>query len=198
MDRKVYNWERYWVSREGAFSFDYDGFLLPPSDDTRWRNTQRTGVLKFEDIAPKPCLVLLGEPGIGKTFAVSAQVARRSALHLNLGSYGAEQRLIDDSFGSAPFKAWAAGGGELHVFLDGFDECLLRLDNVAALIAHEVRRLKSTRGLFFRIASRTAEWRTALEIAFRQKWGDDQVGAYELAPSVSDAFTMFNHVGAKI
>ena len=104
MDRKVYNWERYWVSREGAFSFDYDGFLLPPSDDTRWRSTQRTGVLKFEDIAPKPCLVLLGEPGIGKTFAVSAQVARRSALHLNLGSYGAEQRLIDIRLVAHPLR----------------------------------------------------------------------------------------------
>ena len=148
MDRKVYNWERYWVSREGAFSFDYDGFLLPPSDDTRWRSTQRTGVLKFEDIAPKPCLVLLGEPGIGKTFAVNAQVAQRSSLHLNLGSYGAEQRLIDDSFGSAPFKAWAGGGGELHIFFDSFDECLLRLDNVAALITDEVRRLKNRRGAF--------------------------------------------------
>ena len=186
MDRKVYNWERYWVPREGAFSFDYDGFLLRPPDDARWRSTSRTGALKFEDIDSIPCLILLGEPGIGKTFAVNAHVARRSSMHLNLGSYGSEQRLIDDWFGSAQFHSWVSNGGELHMFLDSFDECLLRLDNVAALLAEEIRKLKDTRGLFFRIASRTAEWRTALELAFRQRWGDDQVGAYELAPLTRD------------
>jgi hypothetical protein len=116
VDRKVYNWERYWVPRDGAFSFDYDGFLLPPPDNVRSRSTSRTGALKFEEIDSKPCLVLLGEPGIGKTFAVNAQVARRSSLHLNLGSYGNEQRLIDDSFGSAQFLSWVRNGSELpHV-----------------------------------------------------------------------------------
>jgi hypothetical protein len=170
------------VSREGAFSFDYDGFLVEPPDDIRWRSTSRAGALKFEDIHSKPCLVLLGEPGIGKTFAVSALAAERSSLHLNLGSYGSEQRIINDSFGSPNFQSWANNGGEFHMFLDSFDECLLRIDNVAVLLAEEIRKLKNTQGLFFRIASRTAEWRTALEVAFRQRWGDNQVGIYELAP----------------
>jgi hypothetical protein len=66
----VYDWKRYWVPRDGGFSFDSDGFLLPPpkdSDDFVW---WKTDVTAFEDILTKPCLVLLGEPGIGKSFAI--------------------------------------------------------------------------------------------------------------------------------
>jgi hypothetical protein len=188
MAAKQYDWKRYWVPRDGSFAFDGDGFLATPATDGGWL-WAKTDIVGFEELAASPCLVLLGEPGIGKTFALNsacnhAGEARPSAtiLRRNLGIYGDEQRLIDDVFGSSQFAAWSSRGGELLVFLDSFDECLLRLDTVATLLADQLKRIESVTGLFFRIASRTAEWRTGLEEAMRQKWGEESVKVYELAP----------------
>jgi hypothetical protein len=187
MATKAYDWKRYWVPRDGSFAFDSEGFLASPSDGG-W-SWQKAGVVGFDELAANPCLVLLGEPGIGKTFAF--QSARRhtekarpsaSVLFRNLGTYGDESRLIEDVFESPEFAAWSAGGGELHVFLDSFDECLLRVDTVAALLADRLKRMGPVDGLFFRIASRTAEWRASLEEAMSQKWGQERMKVYELAP----------------
>jgi hypothetical protein len=180
--RPTYNWNRYWVPRDGAFSFDEDGFLSAPLKDPAWRKLQRTDVVEFSEIADKPCLALLGEPGIGKTFALERASSCPNSFLFNLGSYGSEDRLINDLFRARQFRNWCKRGGELELFLDSFDECLLRLDTVATLLAVELRRLSTTTGLRFRIASRTAEWRLGLEEAMRRVWGTENVGVYELAP----------------
>jgi hypothetical protein len=182
MAGQIYDWNRYWVPRDGAFSFDEEGFLFAPSKDpTSWQ-LQRTDAIEFREIADKPCLVLLGEPGIGKTFALQRQRSVFNSFLLNLGAYGSEDRLINDLFHGNAFRNWLANGGEFHLFLDSFDECLLRLDSVAELLADQLLRLQTVRGLLFRVTSRTAEWRTGLEQTMRQIWGDENVGVYELAP----------------
>jgi hypothetical protein len=182
MPRLIYDWERYWVPRDGAFSFDDEGFLLAPSNDPAWRKVQRTDAVEFTEIDNKPCLVLLGEPGIGKTFALERLKSAPNSVLLNLGAYGSEERLISDLFRGNEFRNWSEHGGQLRLFADSFDECLLRLDNLAALLSTELRRLPTTNGLSFRITSRTAEWRLSLEEAMRQVWGNANVGVYELAP----------------
>jgi hypothetical protein len=186
MARQIYDWDRYWVPREGALAFDDEGFLLEPYKDPQWRKLQRTDIVEYREIDVKPCLVLLGEPGIGKTFALDGQRSVGNSLFLNLGTYGDEQRLIDDLFGNNQFRSWLDDGRELRLFLDSFDECLLRLDNVASLLADQIQRLKTISGLSFRIASRTAEWRTGLEESMRKVWGSENVGVYELAPPTRD------------
>lgn len=186
MARQIYQWDRYWVPREGAFAFDDEGFLLVPYKDPHWRKLQRTDIAEFSEIDSTPCLVLLGEPGIGKTFALDGQRSVNNSLFINLGTYANEQRLIDDLFGGDPFRSWLDNGGTLRLFLDSFDECLLRLDNVASLLGDQIQQLKTISGLSFRIASRTAEWRTGLEESLRKVWGREKVGVYELAPLTRD------------
>src|SRR5205823_9697725 len=83
---------------------------------------QRTDAVEFSEIADKRCLVLLGEPGIGKTFALK-RAKRQTSFLLNLGSYGSEERLINDLFRSDEFRNWAKHGGDFEVFIDSFDEC---------------------------------------------------------------------------
>src|SRR2546425_13370168 len=63
----------------------------------------------------KPCLVLLGEPGIGKTFALreaarQATPARSEAkiLERNLGNYASDTHLVEDVFNSVEFHWWNA------------------------------------------------------------------------------------------
>jgi hypothetical protein len=188
MVAKEYDWKRYWVPRDGSFALDADGFLAAPATEGGWL-WAKTDITGFEELAVSPCLILLGEPGIGKTVALDDACKHAgeawplaTILHRNLGAYGDEKRLIDEVFGSPEFATWSSSGGELHVFLDSFDECLLRLDTVATLLADQLKRIESVRGLFFRVASRTAEWRMGLEAAMRQKWGEECVKVYELAP----------------
>src|SRR6266567_2511631 len=189
MNHVVYDWRRYWVPSDGAFSFDSDGFLLPPANDSDRLFWPKTDVVGFDALIAKPCLVLLGEPGIGKTFAQRegarrAREARPEAkiLERNLGIYASDTHLVEDVFNSAEFHWWNSGCGELHVYLDSFDECLLRLDTVASLLGDRFGRLPHVHNLLLRVSSRTAEWRTSLEHALRQKWGQESVGVYELAP----------------
>ena len=195
MTETTYNWKRYWVPRDGSFSFDTQGFLLPPATDAKWARYWKTDVVSFDKLLSKPCLVLLGEPGIGKSFAIrDAQRLEQSAtpgtnatfLFRDLGSYNSDSLLVEEVFKSPEFIKWQKHGGELHIFLDSFDECLLRVDAVANLLADQLNRLESVENLYIRITSRTAEWQTPLEDALRAKWGKDQVGVYELAPLTRD------------
>lgn len=191
MKNAVYDWSRCWVPRDGQFAFDSQGFLLPPGSGGDWLESRKSDVVGSEILLAFPCLVLLGEPGIGKTFALAqAEAETRKArvpagariLSRNLNSYSSDALLVEDVFGSGEFRDWQERGGELHVFLDSFDECLYRIDSLANLLASLLGRLSSIEGLFLRVASRTAEWRTSLEDALCQTWGKEKVGVYELAP----------------
>ena len=131
-------------------------------------------MLTFSELTATPCLVLLGEPGIGKSFALTealnqTKIVSPSAriVRINLGTYGEEGRLINDVFQSTEFKEWSTNGGELHLFLDSFDECLMRIDTLGSVLKEMLAKLVRVQGLFFRITSRTAEWRSTLESAMR-------------------------------
>ena len=67
----------------------------------------------------------------------------------NLGTV--RERAASDrrSLWKCPVSSLETESGELRILLDSFDECLLRLDNVASLLAEQIRRLKTTNGLFF-------------------------------------------------
>lgn len=186
---KEYDWKRYWLPREAEFVFDSQGFLSPPSGNLAWVSGEKNDAVVFDNLVTAPCLILLGEPGIGKSRAfldAGQHVAqtRKSAivLSVDLGEYGDENRLIDDVFASAEFLSWSKNKTELHLFLDSFDECLLRLDTVAGILARQLSGLQTVGKFFFRIASRTAEWRPSLEDAIKRKWGEDKVSAFVMAP----------------
>ncbi len=186
-----YDWKRYWVPREGRMPCDESGFLIPPAADASWAKWYSTDAAGFEELNKKPCLVLLGEPGIGKSFALkdAENSARKSEepggarfLTRNLNIFDAGKHLVTEIFEGPDFRWWETGGGQLHVFLDSFDECLFRVDTLAELLSGRIMALRNTHNLFFRIACRTAEWRTNLEDSLRQKWDDKSVGVYELCP----------------
>ncbi len=169
---------------------------------------KREIVVPFERIASVPCLALLGEPGMGKSRMLRQEMdalqARLNeagspdeALWMDLRSYGAETRLLRDLFESDEFLRWKAENAShaLHLFVDSLDECLLRLDHAAKMLADELRRRLHSRKaelpqrLFLRITCRTAIWPRGLEGALRELWGgaspndsDGSFAVYELAP----------------
>lgn len=182
-----YIWKRFWCPRTGNLALD-EGYLLDP--EAKWGEVYNPDVKSFDTIGQTPCLVLLGEPGIGKSTAMREAFERVSAaatgaetksLWFDLRAYGSEDRLVQDLFGSALFTGWATGSHRLQVFIDSLDECLLRIDNVGTLLGDELKEQPIQR-LGLRIACRTAEWPSSLEQALTSLWGKENVGVYELAP----------------
>lgn len=195
MANAEYNWKRYWCLRDGGFHIDANGFLLRGEYFNK-------DTIEFESIAEIPCLALLGEPGIGKSRAlrdavefVSQSFLNDQCLPFDLRSFGSETRLFDALFKNKKIEDWLNGSHRLHLFLDSFDECLLRVDTVAALLADELKTGKyPIERLLFRIISRTAEFPRGLENDLRAIWKSgegetEKIKVYELCPlQASDAW----------
>jgi predicted NACHT family NTPase len=185
---KKYAWKRFWCPRAGNIYLIDGGYLADP--DGPYGSYVNPALRPFVEVAELPCLALLGEPGIGKTetmraerAAIDAAVSAESGktFWLDLRSCGSEQRLETKLFRDPEFVSWVEGDHRLHVFLDSLDECLLRVDTVAALLVDEFRHYPVER-LYLRIGCRTAEWPGLLEEGLRDLWSEEGFGAYELAP----------------
>jgi hypothetical protein len=179
-------WKRFWCRREESFSLSDRGFLSDPdANHGTLINPKLTTLDQLQTIA---CLALLGEPGIGKSWSLSADVDAflkesldLEVMRLDLRSFGSEDRLYRALFEHPAFLRWVDGDHELHVYLDSFDECLLRIDTVAAILADELPKYPLHR-LKLRIACRTASWPTVLESALKKGYGEENFAATELVP----------------
>ncbi len=184
-----YGWKRFWHPRGEGVALVDGGYLPNPE----WAGTyfhRADGLVPFSTIAHHPCLILLGEPGMGKSTAMEAERGSSDTtledenamvMRLDLRSYGSGEELRQDLFEHPMFKAWTTGTRTLYVFLDSLDECRTHIPTVAALLGRELSKCPVDR-LRLRIACRTTDWPHTLEQTLRQLWGDDAVGVYELAP----------------
>lgn len=182
----ISTWKRFWVPHDSIIRLDEDGYLVDP--EAKYGDVLNPDAVPFSEIADTPCLVLLGEPGIGKTTAMreAATEAKASCpdhCHIwrDLNQYQTDIYLVHDIFQNPDVLEWIESDRVLHLFLDGLDECLLRVDSVAALLAAELQKLPAQR-LRFRIACRSAEWPRLLEDALREHSGRENVRLRELTP----------------
>ena len=178
---------RFWVPRDGSVNLADGGFLVDP--DSEWAANTNQDAVPFESIAANPCLCLLGEPGIGKSTALSTEydrvrsacLAPDQAAFFDLRAYSSDQRLCEAIFKSPTWLEWLSGTHRLDLFLDSLDECLIRVDNIAAVLLEALQKAPVDR-LYVRIACRTADWQNTLETGLRDKYGKLPVKVYELAP----------------
>lgn len=183
-----YNWKRFWCPREGKIHWDDGGFLTVPDDELR--RYLNTDAIPFESIAEKPCLVLLGEPGIGKTHTVkkvwesfnnSITGQKDQTLWIDLGQYGSEDRLVRELFESPVLDSWLKGRHKLYLFLDSLDECLLEIKTLGRIFVHKFKIYPTDR-LYLRVVCRTADWKSSIEKGLKETWGKEAFAVYELAP----------------
>lgn len=184
MADKHYDWKRFWCPRDSTFSLDDGGYLHDP--DSQWGSIYNPNVQTFEAISNTRCLILLGEPGIGKSNAMKAEYeatkeAGQLALFHELSAFQTDTMLVADIFNDDAIKTWIAGDKELHLFLDSFDECTIPRNALSPRLAKELSKLPKQR-LFLRIACRTADWPISLEIVLDGLWGQENMGVYELVP----------------
>ena len=188
MQKLIYKWKRFWCPRTGNLSLTDGGYLSDP--DSEYGHIYNPDVLPFDKITDAPCLILLGEPGIGKTKAIIAERistetkildAGNKLLWFDLREYGSEDRLVKDVFECEDIIAWKASKYCLYLFFDSLDECHIRISNLTALLSSKLHDLPKDR-LFIRIACRTLDWPLNFEINLIDFFGADSVKVYDLSP----------------
>lgn len=175
--------DRFWLAADRAYTMDQQGWLLDRSHG-RFFSTN-ADVLTTNELASKRCLVLLGEPGIGKSTAVSLDSplvtagAGAQSLRVDLGSYSSEDRLVRKVLEGTEITNWLEGEFELCLTLDGFDEAHTRIETLHQLVAEYLDSWDCSR-LVLRVVCRTAEWPSSLEQHLKRHFED--VVPYELLP----------------
>ncbi len=181
----TYDWKRYWCSREGEYRFTYEGFL-----DVKYGPS----VKPFGEISATRTLILLGEPGIGKTFAMNrerdmiwADVTARKENILwpdlqVIADADDFRRLVTDT---AAFQAWFQDTSPLHLYMDALDECMLRVPILGRLLTNAIKGGRTDK-LWLRLTCRTAEWSNELETELKGILGSSEVAAFELLPLTKD------------
>jgi predicted NACHT family NTPase len=187
MSKQVYGWKRFWCPRSGSINLADGGYLYDPEGE--WGKAYNPDLVTLEAISDIPCLVLLGEPGIGKSHEIENLTKHTleklnppyALLELNLRSCSS---LKIDLIQDQDFIDWFNGGHRLYLFLDSLDEGLLEIRNLATQLVDEFgkRRYRDKiNRLYLRIACRTAVFPQVLEEGLKELWKQG-LRIYELAP----------------
>lgn len=166
-----------------------DGFLLDRNPQSLWRPANKM-LRTLDEMRDDPCIVLLGEPGMGKSTELRRAFdgARSDALTHSDAALLIELRDVDSSQALArkvterpEVVAWRAGSHTLTLFIDSLDEGLLGVPALASNLAALLEDLDAKR-LRLRLASRVADWPKLLEDALARRWGKQVLRIMQMAP----------------
>lgn len=179
--------ERLWVKHPGEIAYLDDGFVpAPGSLLSGYSSTTQP----LSDLDAVSCLVLIGEPGAGKSTALDAEAQRLRRQHsvhwVSLGSTREESTLRHKIFEAKVWSDWVEGAGTLTLLLDALDEAVV--EHAADLIMEGLGEAPVDR-LSVRITCRTTRrvpaLEKALEARFESGLGERTTaafGVYELLP----------------
>lgn len=165
---RQYPWERYWVPFGANFLPDSNGFPSLRSSD--YNNS--IIVQTLSDLDEIPCLVLLGEPGIGKTTEIEQYKPKGNDLlcQVKLNVRSSETALFSSIEAKPEFDLWLKTDKRLYLFLDGLDEAFLNIKTIHHAILEWLNSnkrkfkipskpsLPNQHLLFLRITCRSAMW----------------------------------------
>jgi len=185
----TYDWTRFWLPHDGTLPLADDGYLSDPEGGLF--SAINTGHLKtLEQWEQKRCLVLLGEPGAGKSRVIQQYVKPfRQGIrsnghyvqHVDLVTGDSESQITEIIASDTTFNAWLNGSGTLDLFIDSLDEGLLRVGSVASLLTKMLPKYHLDR-LFLRICCRTADWPLMMQDKLVEWYGQSECSVLELAP----------------
>jgi len=186
----MYDWKRFWIPAVeksellGTSLFGGDGFLPDPDIDFVYRDKKPQTLDTYRD---KHCLVMLGEMGIGKTTELETEVAAlkkegKTTLYVKGIQINDKNELRRKTEETDTFRTWQNASGDLYLFIDGFDEALLRNEAFAhdLLEMLEDHREHSER-LYLRITSRPFDWHNEMAgETFASMWESNAVEVIKL------------------
>jgi predicted NACHT family NTPase len=183
-----YSWTRFCYPQGGQIQLDSKGYLLDPSPTIG--SLLNPQLITLEKINDAQCLILLGEPGIGKTTELNrfinhckqnASRSKEAIIVGNLRDYPTEYALEQFIFRDSDFESWIRGDYRLTLFLDSLDEGLLTIGHLANFLGMRLEKLPVER-LQLCIACRALEWPPSLGERLMSLWGKEKTRFLELAP----------------
>jgi predicted NACHT family NTPase len=185
---KSYSWKRLWYPRTSTGNL-LEEYTLHRSDVSWLHLDIPVQGQPFEAMAHIPCLILLGELGIGKTRELKQQESytrehlSEKTLLFDLSGYQNETELRQSLIEDPRFQAWLTGTHSLHLFLDSFDEGLLTMSVLSKLLSRIFTTYhERLHRLFLRITCRATDWPKGLEESLQRLWGAERVAVYRMAP----------------
>lgn len=183
-----YDWTRYWRPKDSTAYLSDDGYLYDPADSMgKYYNTALMELSKLNLIG---CLILLGNAGSGKTtelhkerqrlLAENSNIAKQ-ILWFDLGEFLDEQRLCNEIFNHEFMQQWINSDYPMYLFLDSFDECLLRFETLPGILLNKLAMLPLER-LYLRIGCRSNMWPSSWEHEIKNLWPTTNGEIYVLTP----------------
>ena len=143
---------RFWYPKNSSVYLADNGYLYDPEGEMgKYYNATLKRLSSLHDIG---CLILLGESGSGKTTEMIEErrrllgqedIGSDQVIWIDLDQFQCENRLCD-----AVLK-WMKADYPLYLFLDSYDECILRIETLSALLLSKLTGLPIER-LYLRIA----------------------------------------------
>lgn len=168
----IFPWLRYWFPEgDKDNTFVQDGYLTLPSPE--YSHYYPAIPKQLSELTRIPVLILLGEPGYGKSQALEDEKQRLEKeqtedliIFEDLKTFvsSSEQRLLDAN----KFKL-VEQGCRLWILLDGLDECTLPASG-DWLISNFINKINNPERVFVRITCRPSHWPEKLEKAFFERW----------------------------
>lgn len=162
-----YDWHRFWVPENAPLQLEDDAFLPDPGD--KFFGPQNPDAAHLLQLQGEPCLILLGESGLGKTRAVQADFARlkagwaggpdRGAL-IDIGSVTSDVGLRSKLLDHAEIRTWrASADGTMHLYLDSLDEAVAANSKAHKVLIETLKEFPVSQGrLRLSMACRTDEF----------------------------------------
>ena len=188
--KQLIPWKRFWCRFGGPIHVgdQVQGFLTDPEDEfTKLYNPE---LFTLDQLATESCLILCGDPGIGKSTVIQQH---KDQLKSSLGERGhfifIDFRDIpsDTAFNrwtidSLEWQLWRASTDKLLLVIDGVDEGLVKIRGFVSYLAAILRNEPLDR-LKLILACRSAEWPVNEGPQLFSLFGDfEKPPIYELCP----------------
>ncbi|MCQ3944675.1 MAG: hypothetical protein DPW11_02775 [bacterium] len=192
-DSRRYAWRRYWSPPEGRISLTDGGFLNDPSE--KFGKFINPDLVELSTPDDTGCLVMLGEPGIGKSVEMEnlfqTTLTKQGADHvllIDLRNIPTPEIFRDELAGDVRYQNWMTNGEPLYLFLDSFDEGMTSssFKSFAKYFYHLLSQHQDKLSkLYLRVSCRTALWQSYFEDDLRLLWSSgDTFRKYELCPLI--------------
>lgn len=115
-----------------------EGFLYVP--DGRYAAYHASPYKTLEALHNYRCLILLGEPGVGKsdTLEHTPTDGGGRRIYEDLGRLATQQEVRECIFEQQAFQDWLRGRHDLYLLLDNFDDCQRSVVNLKDVILREL------------------------------------------------------------
>jgi hypothetical protein len=183
-------WNRFWCRFGGPIHVgdQAQGFLTDPENEfTKLYNPE---LFTLDRLAAESCLILCGDPGIGKSTVIQQH---KDALKSSLGERGnfilidfrdvpSESAFTRWTFDSPDWQRWRTSTDKLLLVVDGVDEGLVKIPGFVSFLAASLRNEPLDR-LKLILACRSAEWPVNEGPQLISLFGNfEKLPIYELCP----------------